>query len=156
LNSAAKSLGILLFAGLALLLASGCADRGPTNLYSKALYNQDQAGAQMQLDIPDSSLYWPGSGPTVFYLALKNNGNGGTVAPITGVVSLPSGSCATLLSVTSTFGTAGRVINPGDVVYGQPISIDFSSCAGAGVTATVSMSDTRGHAWVDGFYSVGH
>ncbi len=159
MNSAAKSLGILFCAGLALLLGNGCADRGPTNLYSKPLFNQSQAGAQMEIDPWDYNLTWPGSGSTSYSIALKNIGNGSTVGPITGVLSEPSGSCSTITLGTAKFGQAGQVINPGDVVYGQPVSYvaDFSSCsAGVTVTMTVTMSDTRGNVWAESFYTDGH
>lgn len=153
MNSAAKSLGTLFCASLIAMLAFGCADRGPTNLYSKPLFNQSQAGAQMSFDGNDS--YLVAGTPTVLSLAIKNTGNGSTVGPITGSVSLTSTSCAVLGTVTASFGKSGQVINPGDVVYGTPMTVDFSACSGAEAFFALTMKDSRGSTWVDGFSTNG-
>jgi hypothetical protein len=156
LNSAAKSL-IILFAGFGLLLVAGCSDHGPTNLYSKPLFNQGQDGARMEIDRWNYNV-WESGGSSFYSIALKNTGNGSALGPITGVLSAPLGSCATITLSTAKFGDSGQIIKPDDIVYSQPVSFkaDFSSCANASVTLTVTLSDKQGSTWTESFLSDGY
>jgi hypothetical protein len=161
-------------AGL-LALAAGCADRGPTNLYSQPIFGQTQSGANLQVYRVDESALTvsPTAGMDGYVVWLKNVGGGGTVGPITATISLPAGSCATTVtygavSATAVFGQSGQVINPGDRLEGYAsnasggiqnyqyscVASFVSSCAGSSVTFNVVAADTRGGSWSSSFAGI--
>lgn len=157
--------------GLAgLIFAAGCADHGPTNLYSQPLFGQNQSQAHLEVvQVGRTNLTYPPNGSTDlvgFNVYLKNTGSGGTAGPIHASLSVVSG-CATVYDATATFGTAGQVINPGDIVQGVAVdsggniinsqfafeaTYDITSpCAGTTVNYTVTTSDPYQNSWNSGF-----
>lgn len=155
--------------GLAgLIFASGCADHGPTNLYSQPLFGQQQAGAHLEVvQVGRTNLLNNGSTDLVgFNVYLKNTGSGGTAGPLHVSLAVVSG-CATVNDATATFGNAGQVIQPGDIVQGVAVdsggniinsqyafeaTYDVTSpCAGTTVNYTVTASDPYQNSWNSGF-----
>ena len=155
----------------ALIFASGCADHGPTNLYSQPLFGQQQAGAHMEVvQVGRTNLNNNGITDLVgFNVYLKNTGSGGTAGPLHVSLAVVSG-CATVNYATATFGNAGQVIQPGDIVQGVAVnssgivvnsSFAFtatydvtSPCAGTQVNYTVTATDPYQNSWNSGFIDI--
>lgn len=153
------------------ILASGCGDQGPTNLYSNPLFGQNQAGANMQIaGINQYPLGAPGVGPDQYVINLFNAGSGGAMGPLTGVVTLQS-SCGAYIEsyggVTETsqtvfFGAPAQAIYPGDTLagyasnmggtYQYSLQVAFpASCANQTDTFNLSVTDSKGDRWTGSF-----
>jgi hypothetical protein len=157
----------LLLAGAAFM--AGCADHGPTNLYSQTLFGTSQDGAHLEVvRVTEFSLSLTASTDLVGYqVYLKNTGSGGTVGPIHAALGVTS--CATVGMATATFGRAKQVINPGDIVSGQAVdsggnvinsqfafetTYDLAGCPGATLNYTVTATDPYGSSWNSGFTAI--
>jgi hypothetical protein len=164
---------LLLAAGAFAALAAGCADHGPTNLYSNPLFGQSQSGATMQLwRVQEFSLSTTaGAGPDQYVMEIKNTGAGGVVGPITAQVTMAP-SCAgtvmenyaqeTTTSQAVVFGSPGQVVYSGDTLWGNAsdmsgpyqysVQVSFTaSCSNSADTFNVTMSDPKGDTWKASF-----
>ncbi len=158
-----SGLGCLL--GL-VVMAAGCADRGPTNLYSKSLFGVNQQGANMAVDSVLNYANISGNESEIV-VVLKNIGQHSTYGPIYGVLS-STDSCASpevfgnnQVSATAVFGNRGQEIKPGDSVvgeavdgYGDVVSPNYSYvvayyCPKGNFILTAT--DPFGTTWPDGF-----
>jgi hypothetical protein len=138
-------------------------------MYSKTLFNKDQPNAQMQLWAIQEDVLGT-AGQDGIALMMKNTGSGSTIGPVLATLSTtdPCASPNTFgaVSATAAFGRAGQVIAPGDTLYGHAVNsagvtqntnyaylvnFNMASCAGNDITFTVSITDSRGSTWADGF-----
>jgi hypothetical protein len=170
MNSGTELIGLLALGGF-LALSSGCADHGPTNLYSQPVFGQSQSGANFQVDRieEDALTVSPSAGVDGYVVWLRNVGNGGTVGPVTATLAVGLSYCASTVNygasqATAVFGQKGLVINPGDRLrgfavdnYGNIQNNQYSyvtgfvtPCAGA-IVFNLAVSDTRGGAWNSNF-----
>jgi hypothetical protein len=163
----ARWTGALALAAALAALVAGCADHGPTNLYSQTLFGSSQDGAHLEVwRVTQTPLsYTAGVSDLVGYtVTLKNTGSGGTVGPIRAALGVTS--CASLNMATATFGYAKQVINPGDLVTGRAVdsagnvinnqfafetTYDLAGCPGATLDYTVTATDPYGSSWTSGF-----
>ena len=162
----------LLALSFLMVLALGCADRGPTNLYSQPIFGRPQAGANLQVGgYQETALtVSPTAGLDGYQVWLNNIGNGGTVGPITVTFATAVSSCASTVNygasvATAIFGQAGQIINPGDRLEGFAANgsgaiqnyqyscvVSFvSRCASSRVVFNVVATDTHGGTWSSNF-----
>jgi hypothetical protein len=181
MNSGAKAkqavgrstgLALLLAVVAFAVLAAGCSDHGPTNLYSNPLFGVNQSGANMQLwRVQEFSLSTTaGAGPDQYVLEIKNTGQGGVMGPITAQVTMVSTCGATMENYAGTptssqsviFGTQGQDINPGESLWGNAsdmsgpyqysVQVSFpSACSNTADTFNMTMSDPKGDTWKGNF-----
>jgi hypothetical protein len=160
--------------GLIAFLAAGCADHGPTNLYSNPLFGQNQSGATLQLwRVQEFSLSTTaGAGPDQYVIEIKNTGPGGVLGPITAQVSLAPACAGTYMEsyagVTQTptqtvvFGTQGQAIDSNETLWGSASNMSGpyqysvqtafpGSCADSTDTFNVTMTDGKGDQWTGSF-----
>jgi hypothetical protein len=176
MNSAAERIrkavgwaGVAALAVAALALSAGCADHGPTNLYSQPLFGVQQSGAHLEVyKVQQYSLTATASSHSVAYVVyLKNTGSGGTAGLVHAALSVTS--CATVNQVTAVFGSTGHVIQAGDVVRGQAVDsagnivdspftfetiYDLAGCPGATLDYSVTATDAYNDSWTSGFTAV--
>jgi hypothetical protein len=177
-RSLAPSWMVFIAASLAFAWLAGCADRGPTNLYSQTFFGETQAGAQFQVWRVDESTLIPASNPSPgldgYIVWLKDTGQGGTIGPIQATLVTAANPCAMPVTygasvATAIFGNTGQVINPGDILRGQAVGANGSvqngqysyevsynsvSCVGSSVNFTVNAMDSHGSSWTSSFSGV--
>jgi len=176
MNSGAERIKAWALAAAALLglgLLASCGDRGPTNLYSQPLFGEKMDGARMEVwRVLEDSLS-PTAGLDGFVVSIRNNGNGGTVGPITVTMAVPLTYCASTVNygaalATAVFGSKGQVINPGDILRGQAVDnfgtvqnsqyayeATLTGCAGTQLSFNLTATDTRGGSWNSSFSAQG-
>ncbi len=164
-------LALLGLLGLA-LVSAGCADHGPTSLYSQPLFGVTQSGAQLAVSgVQEQYVRTDSSGNSVdgFTVYLKNVGRQSTFATVTAALSSGDPAAAQPLttgaqvSPQAVYGPQGQEIHPGDTAAGYAVdsngvflnngySYEVAFKPGGGsVHFTVTATDAYGKSWVSGF-----